>query len=141
MGIFKKSNTKDILINYNKLSDNLYINNNEKKIIINNNCLNFEEIIDVKLIENSLNKISGLGTGIGNNNIIFGQNKEMINQINIEIKTNNLNYPFFSIPFLKLGIHLGYDKTSKKYKEAYQKAQYCLSILEIIIKNNTQIYN
>ena len=61
--------------------------------------------------------------------MIVGHSKVLINQLDIEIKVNDINNPFFNIPFLNLGIHLGFYKTSKKYKAAYQQAQYCLSII------------
>lgn len=136
MGLLKKR-VKDITLpNYKKLAENLYINQTEKKIIINNNNFNFSDILDVKLVENGFESI--VGNKIGNSNLVVGHNRVRINQLDIEIKVNDTNNPFFNIPFLNLGVHLGFYRTSKKYKEAYQQAQYCLSILEIIIKNNRQ---
>lgn len=139
MGIFKKNKTNDVLPNYNKLADNLYINHNEKKISINNKIFEFSDILDAKLIENGFENM--LGSTLGKSNYMVGHSKTLINQLDIEIKLDDINNPFFSIKFLKLGIHTGFDRTSKKYKEAYQQAQYCLSILEAIIKNNTKTTN
>lgn len=134
MGLFKIKEKGNIFPNYEKLADNLYINHDEKKLIINNNKFNFTDILEAKLIENGFESI--VGTGIGNNNLIVGQNRVRINQLDVEIKTNSIENPFFSIPFLKLGIHLGFFKTSKQYKQAYIKAQNCVSILQLIIEDN-----
>ena len=41
MGLFKKKVQNNILPNYKKLTENLYISQTEKKIIINNNSFNF----------------------------------------------------------------------------------------------------
>lgn len=136
MNLFKRNIKNDIIPNYEKLAENLYINYTEKKIIINNYKLNFSNILDVKLVENGFEKIMGSNV---NSNFMIGHSKVLINQLDIEIKTNDMNNPFFNIPFLKLGIHLGFHKTSKKYKEAYHQAQHCLSTLEIIVNNNRQI--
>ena len=51
MGLFKKKVQNNILPNYKKLTENLYISQTEKKIIINNNSFNFWDILDVKLVE------------------------------------------------------------------------------------------
>lgn len=133
----KETVKENMLHNYNKLADNLYINNTEKKIKIDNHIFNFSDILDVKLVENGYESM--LGAGIRNSNLIVGHKKERINQLDIEIKVNSIDNPFFSIPFLKLGIHLGFYKTTKKYKDAYKQAQHCLSILEMIVENNRKI--
>lgn len=135
MKVEKKENN-NIFPNYNKISNNIYINEHEQKIIINNNIFNFSNILEAKLIENEFQNILGSNLKVGNSNLLVGSNKQLVNKLDIEIKTNDMNNPFFSISFLNLGIHTGFYRTSKKYEEAYQQAQHCLSILEIIIKNN-----
>lgn len=79
-----------------------------------------------------------LGSKIGSTNVGVGIRKQRINQLDIEIKIDDIENPFFNIPFLNLGIKLGFEKNSKKYKEAYQQAQHCLNTLELIIKDNKQ---
>lgn len=68
-----------------------------------------------------------------------GVNKKIANRLNVEIKTTNISNPFISISFLKLGIRTGIEKNSKKYAEVYEQAQHCLSILQLIIKENNNI--
>lgn len=68
-----------------------------------------------------------------------GVNKKIVNRLNVEMRTTNISNPFISIPFLKLGIRTGIEKNSKKYAEAYEQAQHCLSILQLIIKENSNI--
>lgn len=137
MGIFKKDKKSDVPVNYNKLADNFFINYDEKKIIVDNNTFDFANILDVKLVEDGMEKM--IGTRVSNGNFGVGVTKVLINKLNIEIKTNDITRPFFSIPFLNLGIRTGFEKSSKKYQEAYQQAQKCMSILEMIVNNNIQV--
>lgn len=136
MGIFIKNNKNDIGENYNKLTDNLYINYDEKKVIIENNVFNFSDILGVKLVENGTENIIGTKLPSAYSYVGVGTNTKLINKLNVEIKTNDIRRPFFSVPFLKTII--GVDKNSRKYKKAYEQAQKSVSILEIIIKNNEQ---
>ena len=128
--------------NYNKITDNFILNETENKIIINGKIYEFSEIISAELKEDEVgsNVISGIGNSHNSYNTLYGIgiNKKMISRLTLEIKTNNINNPFISISFLKTKIRIGYDKNSKKYNEAYQKAQHCLSVLELIIKDNNK---
>lgn len=135
MSIFGKKE-ENVPLNYDKLGENLYINHKDKKLIIQNKTFDFSQVLSAKLVENGINNM--VGSEIGNSNTIFGTSQYLVNQVNVEIKVKDISTPFFSVPFLKLGIWLGFDRKSKKYKEAYQRAQYCLSILEIIINDNKQ---
>lgn len=137
MGIFRNNKKNDVPINYNKLADGFFINHTEKKIIVDNNIIDFSKILDVKLVEDGIENT--IGSKVQNTNLLVGTNTKLITKLDIEIRINDINNPFISVPFLKKGIHIGVEKKSKKYKESYLQAQKCLSILEIIIRENEQI--
>lgn len=131
MGFFKRKSDNISMEGYTKLADNLYINQQESKIIINKKYYNFSDILSARIVEDGIDRI--MGSQIGKTNLGVGINKHFVNKLDLEIKLNDLANPFISIPFLNLGIKLGFDKNSKKYKEAYEQAQKCLAVLELII--------
>lgn len=60
----------------------------------------------------------------------------MIAQVNLEMELDHFDNPFISISFLNVGIMIGVDTKSEKYKKAHREAQTCLSILNKIIRDN-----
>ncbi len=146
IGIINKLKSTDkpkeeaILKKYEKVTDTFWINQEEKIVLINNISLKFSEILSAELVEESIEKntISGIGKTYNTFGSMYGVglNSELINKLDVEIKTTNMSNAFINIPFLKVGIKIGLDKNSKKYKEAYVKAQKCVSILQLIIKEN-----
>lgn len=125
---------------YEKISDNFSINQNKRILLINNKEYSFSEIVNARLVEDWIEQTTI--SGVRNSYIAYrmilrtGTTEKLVTQMDIEIKTNQLNEPVINAKFLKLGIKIGYRKKSKKYKKAYAQAQKCLSILEIIIREN-----
>lgn len=135
-----KSNEEETKEKYEKITDTFWINQQEKTILVNSKIIKFSQIISAELVEESMEKntISRMGNHHNSFNGVYGVGlkSELINKIDVEIKTNDMSNPFISIPFLKLGIRIGFYKNSKKYKQAYIKAQNCVSILQLIIEDN-----
>lgn len=125
---------------YQKFYDNLFINREKKKLIINNYKYEFSEMISAKLVIDEVTK--GIITGMGKNYNSFGTmigvktDEKIVKRIDIEIKTTNMNTPFMILPFLKLGGRTGIVKSNEKYRQAYLQAQECLSRFELIIQQN-----
>ncbi len=128
---------------YEKITDTFWINQEEKTLLINNKSFKFSQILKAELVEESMDKntISGMGNSHGNFGSIYGVSLSgrLIHKLDIEIKTTDMSNAFISISFLRLGIRIGFNPNSKKYKEAYVKAQKCLSILQLIIKENNNL--
>ncbi len=118
-----------------QITENFAVNEEKQKIKINEQLLDFSEIIGAKIVEDGVDK--GVASRLNNNsNLILGTSKQLITKIDLEIELDNFEKPFISISFLKLGIRLGADKKSKKYQNAYKEAQHCLGILNKIIRDN-----
>ncbi len=56
--------------------------------------------------------------------------------MDLEIELDHFDNPFIGISFLNVGIMIGIDVKSEKYKKAHREAQTCLSILNKIIREN-----
>ena len=149
IGIIDKLKSKDKPIEekmdreYEKITDTFWINQKQKTILINNESFKFSEILSAELVEESIEKntISGIGKTYNTFGTMYGVglNSKLINRLDVEIKTTNMSNAFINIPFLKVGLRTGLDKNSKKYKEAHIKAQKCVSILQLIIKENNNL--
>ena len=113
-----------------------------------NNIYHFNEIIDFELLEDGLSITSGnslIGAAVGGAltggfGAIIGsaipskKTKPKCTSMSIKITFNNMGTPTKYITFInKETKHSG-----SNYKELYNKAQECLSILTIIMKNNRE---
>lgn len=134
----KKKNQNLLEQGFYKICENVFINEQTKKICLNSNIFNFSDIKYAKLVEDGYTKNMMAGN-IGRNNsisMIAGMNTEMINAVNLEIGLNSFQNPLVVVKFLDLGIKLGFDKKSNKYKTAHMNASRCLNILNLIINKN-----
>ena len=113
----------------------LYINENDKKVLINNHEYNFKDIISADLMEdekeytNSYARKSALS-----NKSFYGSSSttKFCTKLQIKIVLNSMTNPQEYITFINKRTW----KSRKKYKNAYDMAQKFLSTLQVIIKNN-----
>ncbi len=131
---------------YRKICDNLYINEKDKKINIQEKVLGFSQIIDCELIENksTINNSSGNTIGEIKND---GRIKTKVNTISTETiycdeLYINITIEDFNAPNIKFDvINKGHLKTnSAKYKKALENANNILSLLKVIISKNNEKY-
>ncbi len=138
------------IIELNKFS----LNENKKMLKINNNEYKFKDIIGCEVLENetsiintvsqkkvSLGKAVIGGALIGPAGAIIGGNAGKTNSkstqsstcssLKIKINLNNLSNPCEFIEFLKFPV----NKENHFYKEAFEKVQKIVSIIDIICKN------
>lgn len=113
----------------------LYVNENDKKILVNNHEYNFKDVISAELIEdekeytNSYARQSALS-----NKSFYGSSSttKFCTKMQLKIVLNSMTSPQEYITFINKRTW----KTRKKYKEAYDIAQKFLSTLQVIINNN-----
>ena len=113
----------------------LYINENDKKVLINNHEYNFKDIISADLMEdekeytNSYARKSALS-----NKSFYGSSNttKFCTKLQIKIVLNSMTNPQEYITFINKRTW----KSRKKYKNAYDMAQKFLSTLQVIINNN-----
>lgn len=113
----------------------LYINENDKKVLINNHEYNFKDIISADLMEdekeytNSYARKSALS-----NKSFYGSSSttKFCTKLQIKIVLNSMTNPQEYITFINKRTW----KSRKKYKNAYDMAQKFLSTLQVIINNN-----
>jgi len=126
-------------IDWIKPHKNLWINEKERKIKINNNTYDFSQIIDYELlIDGSSISKANLGS-VATRSLLFGviggttaKRKETnyCTQLELKITINNLTKPTEYINFID-----GFRRINKKssiYKSFSKKAEDCISILKII---------
>jgi hypothetical protein len=141
--------------NPTKVIDSFVAFDDEKELIaispkLRARIYEYSHIIDFELLEDGETITSGgLGRALAGG-LLFGgtgaivggitgkrKNKESINRLSIKINFNNIEKPNDYINFI-------YKKTKKdsiEYKDAYNKAQECLSILQIICDKNSHSDN
>lgn len=120
---------------------NLWINEKERKIKINNNNYDFSQIIDYELlIDGSSISKANLGS-VATRSLLFGviggttakrTETNYCSQLELKITVNNLSKPTEYINFMD-----GFRKINKNtiiYKKISKKAEDCISILKIITK-------
>ncbi len=131
---------------YKKIYDNIYMNEESKKLNILGKDYGFSQIIECELIEttNTINSSYGNAKGKLKNN---GKIKTRINTLSTE--TNycnelyiNITVEDFNNPNIKLNVRgKGILATNGlKYKEVLKKANNILSLLKIIISKNNERY-
>lgn len=140
---------------FTKIQKNLFVNEVENSIMINNTVYSFKDILNAELIEdgNSITTTTGKkkasvgkalvgGALFGSAGVIVGGNAGKVNSKSIEtqyctnlkvkISINKISNP---CEFIKL-IEYRTDKESSKYKKAYEDAQKILSVIELITSQN-----
>lgn len=113
----------------------LYINENDKKVLINNHEYNFKDIISAEIMENEKEQTYTATT----QNAIFTRSYSSnsmtyhyCSKLQVKIVLNSITSPQEYITFISKKT----NKNSNKYKSAYDMAQKFISTLQIIIKNN-----
>lgn len=113
----------------------LYINENDKKVLINNHEYNFKDIISAELVEdekeytNSYARQSALSS-----KSFYGSSSttKFCTKLQIKIVINSMTNPQEYITFINKRTW----KSRRKYKDAYNMAQKFISTLQVIISNN-----
>jgi len=113
----------------------LYINEIEKKVLINNNEYHFKDIISADIVENNKDKTYTATT----QNAVFKRSYSSgsmtfnyCTNLQIKIVLNSISNPQEFITFIDKKT----NKNNKKYKDAYEMSQKFLSVFQIITKNN-----
>lgn len=113
----------------------LYVNENDKKVLINNHEYNFKDIISAEIMEDEKEQTYTATT----QNAIFkrsyssgSRTYHYCSKMQIKIVINSMTSPQEYITF----INKKTNKNSNKYKSAYDVAQKFISTLQVIIKNN-----
>lgn len=113
----------------------LYVNENDKKVLINNHEYNFKDIISAELMEDEKEQTYTATT----QNAIFkrsyssgSRTYHYCSKMQIKIVINSMTSPQEYITF----INKKTNKNSSKYKSAYDIAQKFISTLQVIIKKN-----
>lgn len=142
----EKKDLKLLSGGYKKVHNDLYVNDKEKVLIINNNKYSFSQIIDCELVQNNSTINSTLGNTKGKikNN---GKIKARTNTLSAE--TNYCNELYLNItvddlynPNIKLNVRgVGVLNTNgEKYKNVINKANEMLSLFKLIISKNNVSY-
>lgn len=112
----------------------LYINENTKQVVINDEEYNFKDIVSVELLENEKQYGSSVTTkGIGKSLITSSGTTDYCTKLQIKVVLNSITNSQEYITFLNKGKTW---KSTKKYKQAYDMAQKFLSTLQVIVNNN-----
>lgn len=111
----------------------LYVNENEKKVLINNNEYSFKDIVSADIVENNKDQTYTATT----QNAIFKRSYSSgsttysyCTNLQIKIVLNSISKPQEYITFITKKT----NKNNKKYKNAYEVAQKFISTLQVIIK-------
>ena len=144
----QKNNNSKVFINdnykliYSYFTNNFYINENEKKLCINNKIYDFKDILDYEIVndESSITKKS-LGSALGRS-LLFGdiiggltaknKSNKYCNDLRIKVTINDLSNPIVNISFVNGKI----SKNGFEFKNRLKKAEQICSILNIIINRN-----
>lgn len=131
---------------YKKIYNNLYINDENKMLIINGIKYGFSQIIDCELVENNSTINSTLGNTKGkikNNGKIKSKtntiaiSSDYCNELYMNITVDDINNPYIKLDVKGKGI---LNTTSNKYKNTMKKANEVLSIFKLIISKNDEKY-
>lgn len=135
----KRKMVEDGWIEKNK---NLLVNENIKKIMLNQEELNFTDILDAELISDGTTIAKTDFTSMAVRSFVFGavggitakkNNIGYCNDLRIKITTKNLSDPVKYLTFI-YGFKI--NKNSIIYKNKLDEANNCLSIFQIIINQN-----
>lgn len=131
---------------YRKIYDNLYLNEQNKNLIINDIKYGFSQILDCELIENdntisssygnTKGKIKNNGKMIGKTNAI-STSSDYCNELYINITVDDFNNPNIKLDVRGKGI---LNTTSAKYKNVIKKANEIVSLFKLIISKNNEKY-
>ena len=114
----------------------LYVNENTKQVVINDQEYNFKDIVSAEILEDGKQYSSSLTTkGIGKSLITSSGTTDFCTKLQIKVFLNSITNSQEYITFLNKGKTW---KSTKKYKQAYDMAQKFLSTLQVIIKNNNK---
>lgn len=131
---------------YKKIYNNLYINDENKMLIINGTKYGFSQIIDCELIENNSTINSTLGNTKGkikNNGKIKSKtnaiavSSDYCNELYMNITVDDFNNPNIKLDVRDKGM---LNTTSNKYKDTMKKANKVLSMFKLIISKNNEKY-
>ncbi|MBE6144311.1 MAG: hypothetical protein E7169_01915 [Firmicutes bacterium] len=112
----------------------LYVNETEKKVLINNNEYNFKDIVSADIVENNKDQTY---TATRQNAVFkrtYSSGSITYNyctNLQIKVVLNSISSPQEYITFITKKT----NKNNKKYKNAYEVAQKFISTLQVIIKN------
>mgnify|MGYP003415290965 FL=1 len=121
------------------------VNDDEKKLLINNTQYNYSDILDYELHYNG-STITRTDTGSAvTRSLLFGTiiggttanrvNVEYCDELQIKITINNMRHPVEYIDLLKEnGVVLKLSKSSAAYKKYSKQADEILSMLRIVTK-------
>lgn len=114
---------------YNKIYKNFFVNEKEKKIILNSKEYGFSEIKDCEIkVEDNVNMYAY-------KNIATSQN--YCKKLYINIIIDNLSDPNVKLNFIS---NNRISISSNRYRKMYDEAEKVLSILKIIIARNNEKY-
>ena len=131
---------------YNKIYNNLYINEKNKTIIIKDKKYGFSQIVDCELIENDNSISSTYGNTKGkikNNGKIksrtstISSENNYCNELYLNITVDDFNNPNIKLDLRGKGI---LNTTGNKYKNVIEKANEILSLFKLIIAKNNEKY-
>jgi len=145
----KEIRKKEMLLftqGYKKVCDNLYINEESKKLNILGKDYGFSQILDCELIENSNTINTSYGNTRGklkNNGKIkarvntFSTETSYCNELYINITVEDFNYPNIKLDVRGKGL---LKINGSKYKEVLKNANNILSLLKVVISKNNEKY-
>lgn len=122
---------------YRKVYDDLYINEENKKLNILGKDYAFSQIIECELIENN-NEISNSYGKIKKTRVhTFSTDTNYCNELYINITVEDLENPNIKLNVRGKGI---LETNGEKYKKVLKNANNILSLLKIIISKNNEKY-
>ena len=131
---------------YKKIYNNLYINDKEKVLIINNKKYGFSQIIDCELVQNNNTINATLGNTKGrvkNNGKIKARTNTLstetnyCNELYLNITVDSLEDPNIKLNVIELG---ALNTNGEKYRNIISKANEILSLFKLIISKNDVSY-
>lgn len=140
--IQKEKELKYLNNGYEKLYDNIYLKEEEKKIIINNKDYDFSQIVDCELIidNSSVNTTIGKSKGkLKNSGKIKGKsisttvNTEYCNDMYINVVVDDFDEPNIRINLIKNALIY---VNGKKYKEMQAIGNKIVATLKLIVSKN-----
>lgn len=142
IAIQKKEELKYLNNGYKKLYDNIYLKEEEKKIIINNKDYNFSQIVDCELItdNNSVNTTLGKSKGklknsgkIKTKSISTTVNTGYCNDMYINVVVDDFEEPNIRINLRRNGLIY---VNGEKYKKMQAIGNKIIATLKLIISRN-----
>ena len=131
---------------YKKICDNLFLNEQNKSLIINDIKYGFSQIVECELIENdnTINNTYGNTKGkIKNNGKIKSKtntisvSNDYCNELYLNITVDDFNNPNIKLDVRGKGL---LNTDSEKYKKTIKRANEILSMFKVIISKNNEQY-